>query len=200
MHVPLLSHWQRGKTAVIVAPTQANRVVRHDVDDTSLRQRRHTHGTAHVVSEDEEGRAVGDQAAVVQRNAVADGSHAVLAHTEAQVALSVLAWRGRVKLCGREGDGGKEKTAVDRVSACACNSKANKKHKLACCPACTWSQIVFYNGCSPFWKSPEIFISVRLEGAGSADPPLCSLSPINASGQGGRLVVRLSVSTPVPLL
>ena len=126
MHVPLLSHWQRGKTAVIVAPTQANRVVRHDVDDTSLRQRRHTHGTAHVVSEDEEGRAVGDEAAVVQRNAVADGSHAVLAHTEAQVALSVLAWRGRVKLCGREGDGGKEKTAVDRVSACACNSKANK--------------------------------------------------------------------------
>mmetsp|Transcript_24993 Transcript_24993/g.54349 ORF Transcript_24993/g.54349 Transcript_24993/m.54349 type:complete len:229 (-) Transcript_24993:980-1666(-) len=70
--------------------TQTNGVVGHHVDDTSLRQGAHTHGTAHVVSEDEEGSAVGDQAAAVQGDTVADGAHAVLAHTEAQVALSVL--------------------------------------------------------------------------------------------------------------
>ena len=37
--------------------------------------------------EDEEGRAVGDEAGGVQRDAVADGAHGVLAHSKAQVAL-----------------------------------------------------------------------------------------------------------------
>ena len=40
--------------------------------------------------EDEEGSAVGDEARAVQRDAVADGSHGVLAHAKAQVALLIL--------------------------------------------------------------------------------------------------------------
>ena len=38
-------------------------------------------------SEDEEGGTVGDEAGGVQGNAVADGAHSMLAHSEAQVAL-----------------------------------------------------------------------------------------------------------------
>ena len=40
---------------------------------------------AHVVREDHEGRAVGDDPAV-QRHAVDDGAHGVLAHAEVEVA------------------------------------------------------------------------------------------------------------------
>lgn len=66
---------------------QADGVVGHHIDDTSLRQGGHAHGVAHVVGEDEEGGAVGDESGGVQGNAVADGAHSVLAHTEAEVAL-----------------------------------------------------------------------------------------------------------------
>ena len=52
-----------------------------------LRQSCHTDGCTHVVGEDEEGGAVGDKALVVEGNAVADSSHGVLAHTEAEVLL-----------------------------------------------------------------------------------------------------------------
>ncbi len=50
---------------------EADGVVRHDVDDARLGQRRHAHGAAHVVCEDEEGRAVRDQARRVQGDACA---------------------------------------------------------------------------------------------------------------------------------
>ena len=62
----------------------------HNVDDSSLREGSDTHGSAHVVSEDEEGGAVRDEASSVEGNTVADGSHSVLADSEAEVALSVL--------------------------------------------------------------------------------------------------------------
>ncbi len=48
---------------------EADGVVRHDVDDACLGQRRHAHGGAHVVCEDEECRTVWDQARRVQREA-----------------------------------------------------------------------------------------------------------------------------------
>jgi hypothetical protein len=65
------------------APAPAPRAAAH------LGQRAHAHGGAHVVGEDEEGGAVGDDAAAVQAHAVDDGAHAVLAHAEAHVALVV---------------------------------------------------------------------------------------------------------------
>ena len=62
-------------------------VVGKHVDHTQLTQGRQAHGTAHVVGEDQEGAAIGDQAAVVVSDAVEDGGHGVLTHTEVQVAL-----------------------------------------------------------------------------------------------------------------
>lgn len=50
----------------------------------------HSDGSSHVVSEVEEGCAVGDHARVVQGNAVGNGSHAVLTYTIPQVLLLVL--------------------------------------------------------------------------------------------------------------
>ena len=70
------------------------------VDDTGLRQGAHTHGTTHVVSEDEKGGGVGDEARVVVGNTVGDGTHGVLTHTETQVALGVLC--GQVCVYGGE--------------------------------------------------------------------------------------------------
>mmetsp|Transcript_20755 Transcript_20755/g.52312 ORF Transcript_20755/g.52312 Transcript_20755/m.52312 type:complete len:551 (-) Transcript_20755:7-1659(-) len=68
---------------------EANGVVGHHEDGARLGQRGHADGGAHVVGEDEEGGAVGDQAARVQADAVGDRAHAVLAHAEAHVALGV---------------------------------------------------------------------------------------------------------------
>ena len=62
-------------------------VVGEHVDHAQLAQGRQAHRTTHVVGEDQEGAAVGDQAAVVISDAVEDGGHGVLAHTEVQVAL-----------------------------------------------------------------------------------------------------------------
>eukprot|EP00955_Chlamydomonas_euryale_P082057 363664-Chlamydomonas_euryale.AAC.24 len=67
------------------------RVVRHHVDHAGLGQCSHTDRSAHVVGEDEERGAVGDEARAVQRNASGDGAHGMLAHAEAQVTLGVLA-------------------------------------------------------------------------------------------------------------
>ena len=68
--------------------SQSNRVVGHHVDNTGLRKGRHTHGIPHVIREDEEGSAVRDKSRGVKSNSVADGSHGVLAHSKADVALS----------------------------------------------------------------------------------------------------------------
>lgn len=62
-------------------------VVGEHVDHTQFTQGRQAHGTAHVIGEHQEGAAIGDQAAVVIGDAVEDGGHRVLAHTEVQVAL-----------------------------------------------------------------------------------------------------------------
>ena len=67
--------------------TNADGVVGEHVDHTQFTQGRQSHGATHVVGEHQEGAAVGDQAAVVISNAVEDGRHGVLAHTEVQVTL-----------------------------------------------------------------------------------------------------------------
>jgi len=68
---------------------QADAVVREDKHRREMAQRRHAHRRAHVVGEDEEGGAIGDQA-TVRRQAVDNGPHRVLAHAEAQVAACVV--------------------------------------------------------------------------------------------------------------
>jgi len=67
----------------ILAQTDA--VVRPDVDHGQAHQGGKAHGPPHVVGEDQEGRAVGDQASV-SRHAVQDCAHAVLADPEVDVA------------------------------------------------------------------------------------------------------------------
>ena len=63
-------------------------VVREDVDDVQAHQRRQADRRTHVVGEDQEGRAVGDEAAV-RGQAVDDRAHRVLAHAEVKVAAGV---------------------------------------------------------------------------------------------------------------
>mmetsp|Transcript_4819 Transcript_4819/g.13917 ORF Transcript_4819/g.13917 Transcript_4819/m.13917 type:complete len:466 (-) Transcript_4819:590-1987(-) len=67
--------------------SQSDGVMGHHVDDTSLRQGRHTHGVPHVIREDEEGGAVRDQSRGVEADTIADGSHGVLTHSETNVTL-----------------------------------------------------------------------------------------------------------------
>mmetsp|Transcript_11306 Transcript_11306/g.30450 ORF Transcript_11306/g.30450 Transcript_11306/m.30450 type:complete len:607 (-) Transcript_11306:469-2289(-) len=67
--------------------SQEDRVVRHHVDDAGLRERRHAHGAAHVIREDEERGAVRDETTLVQTQPVANRAHAVLAHTKAEIAV-----------------------------------------------------------------------------------------------------------------
>ena len=66
---------------------EADRVVREDVDDALLHQRRHADRVAAVVAEGEEGAAVRDEAAV-QGDAVHDRRHAELAHAVVDVAAA----------------------------------------------------------------------------------------------------------------
>ena len=63
-------------------------VVREDVDDVQAHQRRQPDRRPHVVGEDQEGRAVADEAAV-RRQAVDDRAHRMLAHAEVEVAAGV---------------------------------------------------------------------------------------------------------------
>ena len=65
--------------------SQSNAVVGEDVDHWQSHQRRQPNGRAHVVGEDEESTAVGDDPAV-QRHTVQDSAHGVFAHTEMDVA------------------------------------------------------------------------------------------------------------------
>src|SRR5438067_2130310 len=69
---------------------EQHRVVGEDEDAAQLGERRDADGRPHVIAEDEEGAAVGQEEAVVGE-AVDDGSHAVLAHAEMDVAAAVLA-------------------------------------------------------------------------------------------------------------
>ena len=62
---------------------EADRVVRPHVDDRRLHHRGQAHGTAHVVAEGEERAAVG-AGGPVQRDAVEDRAHRVLADAEVQ--------------------------------------------------------------------------------------------------------------------
>ena len=70
------------------SPTR-DRVVRPDPDDGQPHQRREPHRGAHVVGEDEEGRAVGLQHRRIERDAVHDRAHRVLADAERDVAAGV---------------------------------------------------------------------------------------------------------------
>mmetsp|Transcript_9518 Transcript_9518/g.28765 ORF Transcript_9518/g.28765 Transcript_9518/m.28765 type:complete len:494 (-) Transcript_9518:3-1484(-) len=65
---------------------EEDRVVRHDVDDLCLGEGGHSHGSPHVVGEDEEGCAVRDEVGTVEGDAVADGPHAVFTDSKPQVA------------------------------------------------------------------------------------------------------------------
>ena len=78
---------------------EADRVVRPDVGDRQLHQRGQPHRRAHVVAEDQE-RAAVRAGAAVQRDAVEDRAHAVLADAEVQRAAVLVAgerpwWRTR---------------------------------------------------------------------------------------------------------
>ena len=68
--------------------TEADRVVREDVDHALLHQRRHADRVAAVVAERQEGAAVRNEAAV-QRQAVHHRGHAELAHAVVDVAAVV---------------------------------------------------------------------------------------------------------------
>ena len=63
-------------------------VVGEDVDDMQAHQRRQPDRRAHVVGEDQEGRAEGNGAAV-GGHAVDDRAHRVLAHAEVKIAPGV---------------------------------------------------------------------------------------------------------------
>ena len=64
---------------------EADRIVRHDIDDRNAGQRRDAHRRARIVGEDQEGRAGRDEAAM-QRDAVHRRRHAVLADAVVDVA------------------------------------------------------------------------------------------------------------------
>ena len=66
---------------------QADAVVGVDPDGTEPHQRREPDRRAHVIGEDQEGGAVGDEAAMIG-HAVDDGPHPVLAHAEVHVAAA----------------------------------------------------------------------------------------------------------------
>ena len=68
----------------------ADGVVGEHVDHPLPHQRRHPHAAAHVVGEDQEGAAVGDEPAV-QRHAVHHRRHRMLAHAVVDVAAAVVA-------------------------------------------------------------------------------------------------------------
>ncbi len=76
---------------------QEDRVVREHIDRALLHQRREPQRAAHVVGEREERRAVRDDAAV-QRHAVQDAGHAVLADAEVQVPARAVEARERARL------------------------------------------------------------------------------------------------------
>ncbi len=68
---------------------EADRVMGHHVDDLLAHQCREADGRAGIVGEDEEGAAIGDEAAV-QRDAVHRGRHLVLADAVAHVAAEAI--------------------------------------------------------------------------------------------------------------
>ena len=67
--------------------SEPDRVVGHDIDDAGFAESGDSHGSAHVVGEDEEGGAVGDEAGSVEGDAVANGAHSVFADSEPDVPL-----------------------------------------------------------------------------------------------------------------
>mmetsp|Transcript_21711 Transcript_21711/g.51621 ORF Transcript_21711/g.51621 Transcript_21711/m.51621 type:complete len:526 (+) Transcript_21711:683-2260(+) len=71
--------------------THGDGVVSRHEDGARLGQRGDANGAAHVVGEDGEGGAVGDDACLVQGHGVAHRAHAELADAEAHVALRVAA-------------------------------------------------------------------------------------------------------------
>lgn len=60
-----------------------------------MRQRRQANGRPHVVRKVEEGGTVRDEARRVHSDAVADGCHGMLTHSEPQVTALVL-YRGKL--------------------------------------------------------------------------------------------------------
>jgi hypothetical protein len=68
--------------------TETDRIVSHDEKTSSLRDSSHTHSVTHVIGEDEEGSAVGDESRSVQGDSVGDGTHSVLTDSITDVALS----------------------------------------------------------------------------------------------------------------
>ena len=63
--------------------SKSDRVVGHDIEDRLVHDAAQSHGGAHVVGEDEEGSAVGSQAA--EAHAVEDRGHCVFADTEVHI-------------------------------------------------------------------------------------------------------------------
>ena len=72
----------------------ADRVVRHHVDDALTHQRAEADGGAGIVREDEEGAGIGHDAAM-QRHAVHRGSHRMLADAPVDVAAAISIRRER---------------------------------------------------------------------------------------------------------
>ena len=97
----------------ILAQTDA--VVGEDVDDTQAAERRQADRPAHVVAKDQEGRAVGNDAAV-KRHAVEDAAHAMLAHAEVDVRAAKVVGldKGRA-VDGRLVAAGQVGAAADKV-------------------------------------------------------------------------------------
>ncbi len=93
---------------------QANAVVREDPDRPDLHNGRQPDGGSHVVREDQEGRAIGDEAAV-HGQPVDDGAHAVLAHAPVDVPA---------------GAGGREAAAALDVCAGALGQVGRAAHQL----------------------------------------------------------------------
>ena len=99
---------------------EADRVVGPDVDDRQLHQRREPHRAAHVVAEDEE-RAAEHPRAAVQRDAVHDRAHGVLADAEVQDPA--------VRRRRRAASGRNELGAFDR--RCCCSRRGRRTRPTA---------------------------------------------------------------------
>ncbi|OPZ82384.1 MAG: hypothetical protein BWY76_02732 [bacterium ADurb.Bin429] len=68
---------------------EGDAVVGEDEDDADAHQRRQSHGRPHVVGEGEEGGCVG-QHPTVTGHAIGNGAHCVFAHTEMQIAATMV--------------------------------------------------------------------------------------------------------------